>query len=212
MAGNTTETEYGKQTDEELVSLAREGDKEAEQTLILRFIPLVYLKCRSYYLKGAEKKDLVQEGCIGLIGAIRDYDASRGVDFRPYAEVCITNNILAAVKRSTRDKHRPLNEFISLDLQIGGDEDNPITLGERLEQPAGNNPEELAILHESQQRFSRSLSQLLTELEMRVLELFIGGNSYKQIAEKLGKSPKTVDNALQRVKRKVAALMKEDDE
>ena len=210
MARNTAESEYGKLTDEELVRLAGEGNEEAEQTLILRFMPLVKMKSRPYFLIGADKEDLVQEGSIGLIGAIRDFDPSRNVSFRAYADVCIANNVLAAVKRATRKKHMPLNSSISLDKPIVDDDENTVTLGERLEQPSGGNPEELAIMHEAELNFNRALERELTPLELRVLELFLGGLSYRRIAEEIGKSVKTVDNALQRVKRKTTALMKKN--
>ena len=211
MARDHAEFNNAGMTDEELVLLAQQGDKEAEQTVILRYMPLVKMKSRPYFLIGADKEDLVQEGSIGLIAAVRDFDREKGAGFRSFAEVCITNNVLAAIKRASRKKHLPLNESVSLDKPISEEEDGSVTLGDRLEQSCGSNPEELAIIRESETSFTRALEKELTELEMSVLTLFLNGHSYKAIADRLGKSTKAVDNALQRVKRKAAALLEQDE-
>ncbi len=204
------EPNYADMNDEALVSFARNGDKEAERQLVIRFMPLVRLKSRPYFLIGADSSDLIQEGAIGLCGAIRDFDPERSVSFRSYAEVCITNNVLAAIKRASRKKHLPLNTSISLDKPIGTDEEKQETLADRINAHSVGNPEEIALRHESELRLTKIMEEQLTELETNVLTLFLNGRSYKQIADELGRSPKAVDNALQRVKKKVAALLAEE--
>lgn len=206
----TAEPNYAEMNDEALAAAAKEGDREAERSLVIRFMPLVRLKSRPYFLIGADSADLVQEGAIGLCSAIRDFDPERNVSFRAYAEVCITNNVLAAIKRASRKKHLPLNNSISLDKPIGTDEENKETLADRLNAASEGNPEEIAIKHEEELRVAKLLECRLTELEQQVLTMFLDGSSYRQIAEALGRSPKAADNALQRVKKKVAALLEKD--
>ena len=210
MAEPNREPNYTVMTDEALASVAQTGDSEAERQLVMRFMPLVRLKSRPYFLIGAEEADLVQEGAIGLCSAIRDFDGGRNVSFRAYAEVCITNNVLAAIKRASRKKHMPLNTSISLDKPIDENGEGSETLADRLNAAAAGNPEELAIRREEELHVAHMLEEKLTELELRVLNLFLGGMSYKQIAETLGRSPKAADNALQRVKKKVAELLEKD--
>ena len=205
-----SELNYAEMTDEALACAAGNGDKEAERQLVIRFMPLVRLKSRPYFLIGADSADLVQEGAIGLCSAIRDFKSEKNVSFRSYAEVCITNNVIAAIKRASRKKHLPLNNSISLDKPIGTDEENKETLGDRLNAASEGNPEEIAIKHEEELRVARLLEGKLTELEQQVLTLFLDGMSYKSIAEALGRSPKAADNALQRVKKKVATLLEKD--
>lgn len=210
MTEQPVQTNYAGIEDEALALLAQKGDEDAERQLVERFMPLVRLKSRPYFLIGADSADLVQEGAIGLCGAIRDYDPERNVGFRAYAEVCIANNVLAAVKRATRKKHLPLNSSISLDKPLGEDEESSETLADRLNSPGEGNPEELAIKHESELDFTKRLEARLTELESQVLTRFLNGKSYQQIGDELGRSPKAADNALQRVKKKVAALLAEE--
>lgn len=207
MSEITSQQNYSKQTDEALALLAQKGDKEAERVLVLRFMPLVQLKSRPYFLIGAERDDLVQEGAIGLFSAIKDYDPERNAGFRSFAEVCITHNVLAAIKRATRKKHMPLNSSISLDKPIDEDEETSETLADRLNPAEAADPESIAIKRESELRLAKEIEAHLTPLEFRVLTLFLSGMSYAQIAKELGKTPKAADNALQRVKKKVAALL-----
>ncbi len=209
MAKNAEEA-FTAMTDEELVLLANNGSKEAERALVLRFTPLVQIKSRPYFLVGADKEDLVQEGLIGLVSAIRDFDPEKKVSFRAYAEVCITNNMLAAIKRSTRKKHMPLNTSVSLDKPISEEED-AVTFGDTLEQRGEPGPEELVIMREAELDFASAFEKELTPLEMQVLRMFLNGLSYKQIAEKLNRSVKAADNALQRIKRKAARLLESED-
>ena len=203
---------YKDLADEQLALLSRGGDEEAERLLVLRMMPLVKKRIRPYFLIGADEEDLLQEGSIGLCSAIRDFDPERSVSFRAYADVCITNNIFAAIKRAARKKHIPLNTSVSLDKALDDNDEGAETFGSRLNASHDANPEELAIRRETEISFERRLLARLTELENSALTLFLDGKSYKQIAEELGKSPKAVDNALQRIKKKVAALLKEENE
>ena len=209
MTDNGSKPNYEAMSDEALSALAKHGDKDAERLLIVRFMPLVRLKTRPYFLIGADNADLVQEGAIGLFGAIRDFDNQRGTSFRSYAEVCIVNNIIAAVKRSTRKKHIPLNSYISLDKPFSEDDEDSATLADRLGADA-KSPEELFINREAEQRLMNSISEKLTDFEKQVLSLFLDGKTYKQIGEITGRGAKAADNALQRVKKKVAAILKEE--
>ena len=210
MTGKSAQLDYRAMSDEALCALSQRGDKEAERHLIESFMSLVKLKARPYFLLGADRADLLQEGSIGLFSAIRDYDSSRGAGFRSYAEVCILNNIIAAVKRSTRKKHFPLNSYISLDRPISEEDEDSATLADMLG-AAVESPEDIAIRTEAEQRLVRIISEKLTDFEKQVLSLFMEGKSYKQIGEETGRTAKAADNALQRVKKKVTALMKDEE-
>lgn len=211
MTDNGLKPNYEAMSDEALSALAKHGDKDAERLLIVRFMPLVRLKTRPYFLIGADNADLVQEGAIGLFGAIRDFDNQRGVSFRSYAEVCIQNNIIAAVKRSTRKKHIPLNSYISLDKPFSEDDEDSATLADRLGADS-KSPEELFINREEEQLLIKRISEKLTDFEKEVLSLFLDGRTYNQIGEMTGRGAKAADNALQRVKKKAAAILKEEHE
>ena len=211
MTDNGSKPNYEAMSDEALSALAKHGDKDAERLLIVRFMPLVRLKTRPYFLIGADNADLVQEGAIGLFGAIRDFDNQRGVSFRSYAEVCIQNNIIAAVKRSTRKKHIPLNSYISLDKPFSEDDEDSATLADRLGADA-KSPEELFINREEEHLLIKRISEKLTDFEKEVLSLFLDGKTYNQIGEMTGRGAKAADNALQRVKKKAAAILKEEND
>lgn len=211
MTDNGSKPNYEAMSDEALSALAKHGDKDAERLLIVRFMPLVRLKTRPYFLIGADNADLVQEGAIGLFGAIRDFDNQRGTSFRSYAEVCIQNNIIAAVKRSTRKKHIPLNSYISLDKPFSEDDEDSATLADRLGADS-KSPEELFINREAELELMKRISEKLTDFEKQVLSLFLDGKTYKQIGEMTGRGAKAADNALQRVKKKVAAILKEEND
>ncbi|MBQ4429453.1 MAG: RNA polymerase sporulation sigma factor SigH [Clostridia bacterium] len=211
MTDNGSKPNYEAMSDEALSALAKHGDKDAERLLIVRFMPLVRLKTRPYFLIGADNADLVQEGAIGLFGAIRDFDNQRGVSFRSYAEVCIQNNIIAAVKRSTRKKHIPLNSYISLDKPFSEDDEDSATLADRLGADS-KSPEELFINREEEHLLIKRISEKLTDFEKEVLSLFLDGKTYNQIGEMTGRGAKAADNALQRVKKKAAAILKEEND
>lgn len=192
---------------------AQSGDREAEYALVVRFIGLVKLKARPYFLVGADRADLIQEGSIGLIAAVRDYDGERGGSFRSFAETCITRQMFTAIKAATRKKHLPLNNYVSLDKSAyPNGEGADSTFIETLVLPKTSNPEEIILDREEYRDFGLKLEETLTELERDVLVLFLHDKSYTEIAEALGKSTKSVDNAIQRVKKKVSALLKEMNE
>ncbi len=194
------ETEEESQiSDSEKAVLAAGGDRGAEEFLIKKYTGVVRAKCRSYYIKGADKEDLIQEGMIGLIEAIREYSPDRNLTFRTFAEVCITRQILTAVRAGNRLKHLPLNMSISFD-QCREDSD---PIAETLPDQSAVNPEEQVILKEDRRRLHESVNSLLTWQEQTVFTAYMDGYSYERIAHSMCLSIKAVDNSLQRVKRKI---------
>ena len=188
-------------SDAELAALAKAGDRSAEETLVLRFGRMVRACARPLFLMGGDSEDLVQEGMLGLLAAIREFDPERGVAFRAYAEVCIRNRLLSAVKAASRDKHTPLNSYVPLDPALfdGTDGDERRQIDQRQ-----GNPEALFIHREDmQERMNRIYSQL-SPLETRILRLYLSGLSYSEIASKCNRPAKSVDNAVQRIRRKIA--------
>ena len=192
--------------DHYLVALAKEGRADAYDAIVRRYRGFVRLKASSYFLLGGEADDLIQEGLLGLYKAIRDYRADRESSFRNFAELCITRQIITAVKTSTRNKHTPLNEYVSFSQTpaAGGGDGDP-TLDELLPGPSAHDPVNQVISSEELHSLVACLSSVLSELESSVLSLYLDGHSYEAIAGRLECDTKTVDNALQRVKRKVAA-------
>src|SRR5918994_2142310 len=189
-----------------LIALAKQGNAAAYDRLVRRYYGFVRLKASSYFLAGGDGDDLIQEGLVGLYKAVRDYRTDRESSFRNFAELCITRQIITAVKTSTRNKHTPLNEYISFSqtpAASGGDGDP--TLDEMLPGPRAHDPVNQAISSEELHSLVSCLSSVLSELESSVLSLDLDGHSYEAIAERLECDTKTVDNALQRVKRKVGA-------
>ena len=192
---------YTERSDSELAELAKAGDRAAEEALVVRFGRLVRACARPLFLMGGDSEDLVQEGMVGLLAAIREYDPERKVSFRAYAEVCIRNRLLSAVKAASRDKHTPLNSYVPLDPALfdGTDSDERRTIDQRQ-----GNPEALFIHQEDmQERMNRIYSQL-SPLETRILRLYLSGLSYSEIASKCNRPLKSVDNAVQRIRRKIA--------
>ncbi len=192
------------QDDVRLVLRARNGDQAALDALIRRYTGFVRLKASSYFLIGGDADDLIQEGLVGLYKAVRDYRTDRESSFRNFAELCITRQIITAVKTSTRNKHTPLNEYVSFSqtpAASGGDGDP--TLDELLPGPTVHDPVNQVISSEELHSLVTCLSSVLSELESSVLSLYLDGHSYEAVGERLGCDTKTVDNALQRVKRKV---------
>ena len=188
-----------------LIALAKQGDRAAYDRLVRRYHGFVRLKASSYFLAGGDSDDLIQEGLVGLYKAIRDFRTDRESSFRNFAELCITRQIITAVKTATRNKHTPLNQYISFSATpAGGGEDVP-TLDQVLPGPAVNDPANQVISSEELRSLVGCLSTALSELESRVLSLYLDGCSYEQVGEHLACDTKTVDNALQRVKRKVGA-------
>jgi RNA polymerase sporulation-specific sigma factor len=193
-----------------LIALAKQGDPTAYNRLVSRYQGFVRLKASSYFLAGGDSDDLIQEGMIGLYKAIRDYRTDRESSFRNFAELCITRQIITAVKTATRNKHTPLNHYVSFSAPAGGgaDDDAP-SLDEQIAGPATNDPASRAVSTEELRSLVGCLSTALSQLESNVLSLYLDGRSYEEIGARLGCDTKTVDNALQRVKRKVGAHLGE---
>jgi len=192
--------------DNYLIALAKQGRPDAYDRILKRYHGFVRLKASSYFLIGGDSDDLIQEGMVGLYKAIRDFRTDRESSFRNFAELCITRQIITAVKTSTRNKHAPLNEYISFSATpaaSGGDGDP--TLDELLPGPTAHDPANQAISTEELHSLVECLSSVQSELESSVLSLYLDGYSYETVAERLDCDTKTVDNALQRVKRKVGA-------
>ncbi len=189
--------------DHYLVALAKEGKPDAYDAIVRRYRGFVRLKASSYFLLGGESDDLIQEGLLGLYKAVRDYRTDRESSFRNFAELCITRQIITAVKTATRNKHTPLNQYVSFSQSPAAAGDSDSTLDEILPGPTASDPVNQVIATEELASLVSCLSGVLSELESRVLSLYLDGYSYEVIAERLDCDTKTVDNALQRVKRKV---------
>ncbi|NMB16891.1 MAG: RNA polymerase sporulation sigma factor SigH [Firmicutes bacterium] len=188
--------------DEEVVEFARAGDEFALEYMIDKYRNFVRAKARSYFLIGADRDDIIQEGMIGLYKAIRDFRADRLASFRAFAELCITRQIITAIKTATRQKHIPLNSYISLNKPIY-DEESDRTLMDVISGSKVTDPEELVISREEFIDIESNLEEFLSELEWNVLMSYLEGKSYQEIADDLCRHVKSVDNALQRVKRKL---------
>ncbi|HET6498002.1 MAG TPA: RNA polymerase sporulation sigma factor SigH [Coriobacteriia bacterium] len=187
----------------ELVLAAQQGDQRASSVLVKRYRGLVRCKARSYFLVGGDREDVVQEGLIGLFKAIRDYDPSRQSSFRSFAELCVTRQLITAIKTATRQKHTPLNGYVSLSRPATADDDGERLLEDILAAREVCDPAEIVISAWEGQFIRRGFAASLSPFESRVLSMYVQGNSYQEIAETLGRHTKSVDNALQRVKRKM---------
>lgn len=194
--------EFEQRGDEDIVASAREGDDLALEYLIHKYRNFVRAKARSYFLIGADREDIIQEGMIGLYKAIRDYRADKLASFRAFAELCITRQIITAIKTATRQKHIPLNSYVSLNRPIY-DEDSDRTLLDIMDGAKVNDPVELVISREEFMDIEQKMSEFLSELEWKVLMYYLEGKSYQEIANQLSRHVKSIDNALQRVKRKL---------
>ncbi|OFW75781.1 MAG: RNA polymerase factor sigma-70 [Alicyclobacillus sp. RIFOXYA1_FULL_53_8] len=193
---------FEERADEDLVESVRAGDNEALEYLIHKYRNFVRAKARSYFLIGADREDIVQEGMIGLYKSIRDFREDKLTSFKAFAELCITRQIITAIKTATRQKHIPLNSYVSLDKPIY-DEDSDRTLLDVLCGARVTDPEELVINQEEFDDIEIKMSELLSDLERKVLMLYLDGRSYQEIAVDLDRHVKSIDNALQRVKRKL---------
>jgi RNA polymerase sigma-H factor len=189
--------------DEYLVALAKRGQPDAYERIVRRYRGFVRLKASAYFMLGGESDDLIQEGLLGLFKAVRDFRTDRESSFRNFAELCITRQIITAVKTASRNKHSPLNQYVSFAQTPAAAGDSETTLEEILPGPAINDPAHQVIATEELSSLVACLSSVLSELESRVLSLYLDGHSYEVIGERLECDTKTVDNALQRVKRKV---------
>ncbi len=187
-----------------LIAAARNGDDWAMDTILRRYHGFVRLKASSYFLAGGDSNDLIQEGLVGLYKAVRDFRPDKETSFRSFAELCITRQIITAIKTATRFKHAPLNTYVSFSHTPAGQEgEADCTLGDALPGPAVDDPASCVISTEELQSLLDCLGTALSPLEAQVLTLYLEGHSYERIGERLECDPKTVDNALQRVKRKV---------
>lgn len=197
---------YRNMDDEDVVIAAQNNNDIALEYLIYKYKSYVKLKARSYYLIGADKEDIIQEGMIGLYKAIRDYDRDRNTTFRAFAEICITRQIITAIKTATRQKHIPLNSYISLNKPVYNEESDR-TLLDILSGIKVCDPEELMIGKEELDLIETKMGESLSELEMEVFMSYVDGMSYQEIAEDLDRHVKCVDNALQRVKKKLEKIL-----
>jgi len=198
--------EFAALTDDEVALMAADGNAAAIEFLLVKYKNFVRSKARSYFLIGADKEDIVQEGMIGLYKAMRDYRMDKKASFRAFAELCITRQIITAIKTATRQKHKPLNSYVSLNKPIYEDECErtlvDIIGGERMQ-----NPEEILIDQEELLNIEAKIGEMLSDLERRVLGLYLQGKSYVEIGRMLGRHVKSIDNALQRIKGKLEKYM-----
>ena len=185
-------------TDEEIALLAQQGDADASEYLLNKYKNFVRSKARSYFLVGADHEDIVQEGMIGLYKAIRDFKPEKLSSFRAFAELCITRQIITAIKTATRQKHIPLNSYVSLNKPIYDDESDR-TLLDVITEGRVANPEDMLISQEDVGLIEDKIGQMLSSLEREVLSAYLNGKSYQEIAQMLGRHVKSIDNALQRV-------------
>ncbi len=199
---------YVDMMDEDVVALAQNGDGDALVFLLNKYKNFVRSKARSYFLIGADHEDIVQEGMIGLYKSIRDFQPARLASFRSFAELCVKRQIITAIKAATRQKHVPLNSYVSLNKPLY-DEESDRTLLDVIEGRV-TNPEELYISKEDLKNIQSQMDILLSDLERQVLESFMDGKSYQEIAENLGRHVKSIDNALQRVKRKLYKFLEDN--
>ncbi|MEC1259926.1 RNA polymerase sporulation sigma factor SigH [Bacillus swezeyi] len=188
--------------DEQVIEMVHVGDSDALDYLITKYRNFVRAKARSYFLIGADREDIVQEGMIGLYKSIRDFREDKLTSFKAFAELCITRQIITAIKTATRQKHIPLNSYVSLDKPIY-DEESDRTLLDVISGAKVMNPEELIINQEEFDDIELKMGELLSDLERKVLALYLDGRSYQEISEELNRHVKSIDNALQRVKRKL---------
>ena len=193
--------------DEELICLACQGDLIAEESLINKYKKLVKIKARSYFLIGADTEDIIQEGMIGLYKAVRNYQFKKLSSFKAFAELCITRQIITAIKSATRQKHIPLNSYISLNRPIYN-EDSDRTLLDIVDNMNINDPQDLFLNSEKLNILKVRIKRILSELERDVLESYLDAKSYQEIAADLGRHVKSIDNALQRIKRKLELITK----
>ncbi len=194
--------------DDQAVSLVQNGDSEALDYLLYKYKNFVRSKARSYFLVGADREDIIQEGMIGFFKAVRDYRPDRAASFHVFAEICITRQIITAIKTATRQKHIPLNSYVSLNKPVY-DEDCERTLMDVVPMEYVNSPEDLLIDQEKRDYLNRKMDETLSDLEWEVLNSYLQDKSYHEIAHDLSRHVKSVDNALQRVKRKMERFLEE---
>ena len=195
--------------DRKYIKDAKEGSVSAVNYIIDKYRPMVISKSSSYFMKGSDREDMIQEGMIGLYKAIRDFKESETCTFSSFADICVTRQMITAVKTSTRQKHIPLNSYISLNKPVyENEEDSDRTLSEVIDGGTHVNPENLIISRENYRIIEDKISEVLTPLEEEVLLLYVSGKKYSEIAEMLDKNSKSVDNAMQRAKKKLEKALK----
>ena len=206
----TKEQIYKSAKDEELVLMAQNGDDAAQEYLLDKYKSLVRAKSRAYFLIGADSEDIIQEGMIGLYKAVRDYNEEKNASFRSFAELCVNRQMITAIKAATRQKHQPLNSYVSLN-KPGYEEESEQTYMDFLQSSSGSllNPEALLIGQENKSFLEDQMVKNLSSFETRVLVLYLQGRSYFEIANVLDKPEKSIDNALQRVKKKLEKFLEE---
>ena len=194
-----------------LVARYHAGEADALLTLLDRYRRFARVRARSYFLVGADSDDIEQEGMIGLFKAARDFRSDREASFRAFAELCITRQVISAVKSATRHKHQPLNQYVSLSGVRGGDEAGERSVEELLDPHAAPDPADTVISNERMAAMRRSIDEALSGLEVDVLRLYVEGKSYQEISQQLGRHIKSIDNALQRIKRKLEGHLKDEE-
>ena len=208
ITGDNWLSKYDRMTDEQLLCDYKNGNQEIMDYLMVKYKSMVRKKARAMYLLGGENEDLIQEGMIGLIKAVRDFDVTQKTSFSSFAELCVSRQMYSAIEASNRKKHLPLNSYVSLyedSEQVG--EGRSLPLIDTIESSKENDPEVLYFGKEYTEAFAEQLKELLSPLENHVLYLHLMGTDYRTIAELLGKSPKSVDNALQRIKTKAQKIL-----
>ena len=201
-AFNSVESFYKCESEEQIVEEAKKGNKRAQEFIISKYENFVKVKAKSYFLIGADKEDIYQEGMIGLYKAIRDFNGEKSTSFRAFAELCITRQIITAIKTATRQKHIPLNTYISLNKPVS-EEESDRTLLDIISSIRTTDPEELIISQEQKEFIEEEINKVLSDLEIQVLQSYLEGKSYQEIACDLDRHSKSIDNALQRVKKKL---------
>lgn len=210
--------DFNGMSDEELIEDSRAGNGAAADALLRRYMPMVRKEAKPLYLKGADEEDLIQEGMLGLFQALRDYDANEGASFKTFAALCVRRQLLSAVEAASRRKHEPLNTAVSYDVPDSPDTGGRAALPDearlssvQLSSRADSNPEEAYISEESVRQLLEALRRDLSPLEREVLDMSLGGMHYRDIAKRLDRGPKSIDNALQRIKMKLRRLQDSDE-
>ena len=211
MAFRTVLTPLTECSDDELALRAQEGDGQALNTLLERYRRFARSKARGYFLVGGDIDDIEQEGMIGLYKAVRDFRSDRQASFRGFAELCITRQIITAIKTATRHKHQALNQYVSISGVRGGDDAGERSIEELLDDHHEADPAEHVVAAQRMDDMRRSMAEMLSGLEVDVLRLYVEGKSYQEISEQLGRHVKSIDNALQRIKRKLDVHLTERD-
>ena len=199
-------------SDDELAARFQGGDDDAVKVLLERYRRFARAKSRGYFLVGADSDDIEQEGLIGLYKAARDFRSDRQASFRAFAELCITRQVITAVKTATRQKHQPLNQYVSISGVRGSDDPGERSVEELLDDHHVSDPADTVVSNERMDSMRRSMAEMLSQLEVDVLRLYVEGKSYQEIGEHLGRHVKSIDNALQRIKRKLEGHLTEQDE